>query len=1176
MSDFRPFKLSWVGALVLAGPNLADDGGIDFVRDIRPVLAAKCLSCHGPDEEKREGQLRLDRREDAFADRGGYAPIVPGLPKESEVWLRVSEPIPEDRMPPPESEPLTKEEKDLLLRWIEDGAQWREHWAFLPAVAPPVPELAPVARVRSDIDRFILDRLQREGLSFSKPADRTTLIRRLSLDLLGLPPTLEEVETFLADGSEDAYGAQVERLLASPHFGERWALPWLDAARYADTNGYHRDAARTMWLWRDGLIRALNDNQPYDRFLVEQLAGDLLPGATVAQVIASGFNRNHMLNDEGGAIPEEYQVEYVVDRVRTTSTVFMGLTMACAQCHDHKYDPVTQEDYYRFFAFFNKLPEKGLDGSDGPADPSLTVPRQEDEEEIARIESEIEGVREGMRGPMPEVDVREAGWLRDVRENISARWQTLQAVRATSTGDAVLTPQPQGSILASGPNPDNASYELTFETESSRIHALWLELLRHESLAYEGVARTTHGNFVISEFEVVAESIVDPEKKEAVVFGSAVADYSQKGYEVAKSIDGKRETGWAADGHRLREHRNAIFVPKKPFGFEGGTRLRLVIHQDYGYEHTLGHFRLSASTDAKFTAERESVVMSPWSQLGPLSGEPDELFRRDNGPESRVDLSARYCDGSAGWEVTGELVDGQTHALEGTNSAFYFYRTIETQYARTLSASFGSDDSIVVWLNGERLRANNARREVALDQELLGLSLRPGRNELLCKVVNYGGRGGFAFRILGEGPAILHGELTALIRKNERTAEEAGILREHYRRTTLPDWQVWSGRIADLEGRITEIRDDAPALMVMRDEAGVRETRILKRGRYDQPGRAVTAAGPAFLPPIVARFSNEPDRLDLARWMVDPRHPLVARVAVNRVWYMLFGRGLVDTVEDFGTQGSSPSHSELLDHLAVSFVGNGWDLKRLIRDIVVSTTYRQSSAVTSELLELDPTNLLHARAAKFRLDAEFLRDSALRVSGLLTPTIGGPSVRPYQPEGLWKEVSFNNENRAESDFYVADSGPNLYRRSLYTFWKRALPPPNMQTLDAPSREVCNVRRDRTNTPLQALVLMNDPTFVEAARVLAERTLRVEATDDERLTQAFRRATSRIPRQAELELLRSYLAEQRGTFAGDGERARALLSVGAYPMAADLEASEHAVWTLVCSLILNLDESLTRN
>jgi len=921
------------------------------------------------------------------------------------------------------------------------------------------------------------------------------------------------------------------------------------------------------------VIDAFNRNLPYDRFVVEQLAGDLLPDPTVDQLIASGFNRNHMLNDEGGAIPEEYQVEYVVDRVRTTATVFMGLTMSCAQCHDHRYDPISQEEYYRFYAFFDKLPEKGLDGSDGPAEPALVVPRPEDEAAIAELEAEAADLRRRMDAPDPELDAAESAWTEAAAAGF-ARWETPALASATATGGAVLSELPARSLLASGENPAESTYELVFRTDAEQVTALWLEVLRHESLAHGGTGRTTHGNWVVSELEVEAAPLADPSAAVPVELSVAVADYSQRKYPVAQAIDGDPGTGWAVDGHTDHSNRNALFLPARPFGFPGGTELRVRIRQHYGYQHTIGRLRISLATDPALADDAEPARLSTWRSAGPIAGDPDELFGFGAPPPEQ--------GGEVAWDERPDLVDGELHAFEGTSSAVYYSRSIDAPTARTLSVGLGSDDSIAVWLNGASVLRNNAQRPLALDQERLDLALRAGHNELRVQVVNYSGPGGFAFRVLGEGPAVLPGDVSEALRRprSEWDDARAATVRRHFRAARSDEWNAWLGRVAELERRAEEIRAAAPALMVMRDEPGMRTTRILERGRYDRPGRTVTAGTPAFLPPLTARGEapdGEPDRLDLAYWLTDPAHPLTARVAVNRVWQVLFDRGLVATPEDFGTQGAWPSHPELLDWLAVRLVESGWDLKGLVRDIVTSATYRQSSRVTPGLAERDPENRLLARAPRFRLSAELLRDQALFVAGLLHEELGGPSARPYQPPGLWKEVTFNNEGRADSDFYTPDVGAQLYRRSLYTFWKRSLPPPNMQLLDAPTREVCTVRRDRTNTPLQALVVMNDPTFVEAARALAQAALEPAGLDDgERLTLAFRRATGRRPTAGETELLAGLIAERRAVFEADPEAARGLLGVGESMRDESLDPALHAAWTMACSLILNLDETLTRS
>jgi len=1179
--------------LALGGATEGDAAPVDFAREVRPILSDRCFACHGPDAETREAGLRLDVEEEAFADLGGYAAIVRGDVQASELWHRVSAERPGDRMPPPDfGEPLDAAEIDVLRRWIDEGAPWERHWAFAPPVAAPVPDTGSAAWARDDLDRYVFARLADAGLAPSPEADRATLLRRLTLDLTGVPPTPGELDAFLADSSADAdeaYERAVDRLLASPRFGERMALPWLDAARYADTNGYHRDATRTMWLWRDWLIEALNANKPYDEMVVEMLAGDLLPDATTEQLVASGFNRNHMLNDEGGAIPEEYQVEYVVDRVRTTATTFLGLTMACAQCHDHKYDPISQEDYYRFYSFFNRLPEKGLDGSNGPAEPAITVPRDEDTAEIERLRDEADRLRTSLDEVPAELEqalvADELAQLTDL-----AAWRSLvpDEVRAIDAPGVSFASDETSAIRVRGANPAVADYELVCSTDEVGITALMLEVLTYgEDGEHKAgsTGRTSHGNWVVSELELEARSRRDPSLSRRVPLVAA-ADFSQDRYPIAAAVDGDLKTGWAVDGHEILEPRNAVFAvapsPAGPrtIGFEGGTTLTVRIRQRFGSQHTLGRFRLSVSTRADHGAPTEPSVLSDWELLGPIAGEPDALFAAP----LDVELNVEFAAGERAWQPRPDLVDGEVHALSGTNSAFYLRRTLSVPTARTLRLALGSDDSLVVWLDGRRVLADDAQRAAALDQNQVDVPVAAGEHELVLRIVNYGGPGGFAFRLAGEGPPVRPGPVTAALRalNNDVVDVEASrVVRRYQRRTLDPEVRRLEARIDELDARAAQIERDAPGMMVMRDVPGVRMTQLLERGRYDRPGRAVEAGVPAFLPPLIARdgardADAEPDRLDLARWLVQPGHPLTARVQVNRVWQMLFGVGIVASPEDLGAQGEFPSHPKLLDRLAVDYVASGWDTKALVRRIVCSATYRQSSARSPRAAELDPTGRLLSRAPSFRLPAEHVRDTALFVSGLLTEELGGPSVRPYQPPGLWKEVSFNNEGRKDSDFYQPDSGDDLYRRGIYTFWKRALPPPSLQTFDAPTREVCTVRRGTTNTPLQALVLMNDPTYVEAARHLAQRELRAAAADDgERLARMFRRATSRVPDTDERSVLAAFLADERARFAGTPEAADALLAVGESMPDASLDRAELAAWTSVASLLLNLDESITR-
>jgi hypothetical protein len=770
---------------------------IDFNRQIRPILSENCFTCHGPDEHERKAKLRLDTRDGATAKlRGGGRAVIPGKPNESELLARILATDEAERMPPVKTKKqVTPQQAELLRQWIAQGAAYSQHWAFVPVQRPAVPK-DDLPGARNAIDRFILARLAKEGLQRSPQAQRTALIRRVTLDLTGLPPTPEEVDAFLIDPASDAYERVVDRLLASPHFGERMAVDWLDAARFADTHGYHIDAGRDMTRWREWVIDAFNTNLPFDQFTVEQLAGDLLPNATIKQKVASGFNRNHMINFEGGAIPEEYLNNYIVDRVNTTATVWLGLTLNCCQCHDHKYDPFTQKEFYQLYAFFHNLPENGLDGSRGNAAPVLKTPSKDQQEALDKLDREI----------------------RDVESKL------------------------------------------------------------------------------------------------------------------------KNTVGLKAEHDKLKKAR------------------------------------------------------------------------------------------------------------------------------------------------------------------------------------------------------------------------------------------------AELEAKV-------PSAMVMQELAKPRDTFVLMRGDYNKKGEKVRAALPSALPPLP---KDAPlNRLGLARWLVAPEHPLTSRVIANRYWQLFFGTGLVKTVEDLGSQGELPSHPELLDWLAAEFMDptappgsagkQRWDVKHLVRLIVTSATYRQSSVVNKELLSRDPENRLLARGPRLRLQAEFIRDQALAISGLLNRQIGGPSVSPYQPAGLWQELASRGDSKNWSaQFFVQSHGKDLYRRTMYTFWKRTSPPPQLVTFDAPDREVCTVRRSRTNTPLQALVLMNDPTYVEAARKLGERMLRHAKEPEDRIAFAFRLATARAPRDQESALLLATLSRQLAHFRADEKAARKLLAVGESPADTSLPAIELAAYAMVANVILNLDETVTKN
>jgi hypothetical protein len=972
-------------SLVLAASGAAADP-VRYSRDIRPILAEHCFACHGPDGAARKAKLRLDVRDVAVA--GGA--VVPGKPDESKLVARVFSADPGEVMPPPKAKkPLTAQAKELLKRWIAAGADYETHWAFVPPARPPLPAVRNGAWARNPIDRFVLARLERDGLGPSPEADRTTLIRRLTLDLTGLPPSTREVEDFLADQAPDAYDKVVSRLLASPRYGERMGLPWLDAARYADSNGFQQDGDNYQYVWRDWVVRALNANMPFDQFTVEQLAGDLLPSPTLDQRVATGFNRCHLLNGEGGAIEEEQRNVIIFDRVDVTATAWLGLTMACAQCHDHKYDPLTRKDYYRLFAYFNNVPETGkppLGGQYNIADPWVYVgdpgQRAREPELLAGIESARRRGRE----------------LEDSSETRAAQGAWERAALEKSGGKATLTP-------------------------------------------------------------------------------------------------------WKAVG---------------PFEV--------------------------ASFDAAYATAFE--------------------------PEKAIDLTRTYEGGKLKWVEHAEWVDGKAHSLTGNFAATYLYRTLEADRPMPVTLSFGSDDAIKVWLNGEPVLANKLIRVVAPDQEKATVDLRAGKNELLVKVVNGGGGYAFYFRVAEMG---LPDDVAKILKvaPETRTEDQSRRLRAYFVASYPPaPLRAARQRTAALERDLKDLRDTLPRVMVMSD-ARPRQTHVLERGNYLMPREAVEPGTPASLP-----GANPPaprNRLGLARWLVSADNPLTARVQVNRAWQLFFGAGIVKTSENLGTQGEPPTHPDLLDWLAVEFREGGWDVKRLHRLIVTSATYRQSSRVSPALRERDPENRLLARGARFRLPSLILRDLALASSGLLDQRVGGRPVYPYQPKDIWDGLAITKER----DFtYPQSQGADLFRRSLYTFWRRTVAPGNM--FDASSRQACRVRPSVTSTPLHALTTLNDVTWVEAGRALAERVMKEAGPDpDARLAEAFRRVCARRPAPDELDILRRSFGRALAAFRERPASARSYLRAGSSPRDESLDPAEHAAYASTCLAIFNLDEALTR-
>ena len=980
-------------ALLQAAPSAALKR-VDFNQEIRPLLAEYCYQCHGPDLAKRKGGLRLDQQTGAMARLdSGVRAIVAGKPTESRLLQVISSQDPEEHMPPIKTgKQMKPAQVALLTRWISEGADWKAHWSYISPEIPPRPAVQKKGWGRNEIDRFVQLSHEKNGLKSAPEADRRTLARRVTLDLTGLPPTVEEVDAFLADRNGTAYEALVDRLLASEAYGERMAVPWLDLARFADSDGYHNDAARSMWQYRDWVIRAFNANQPFDQFIIDQLAGDLLPNATLDQKVATAFNRNGMSSTEGGADPDEYLNKYVTDRVNTFGTVFLGSSIQCAECHNHKYDPFTQREYYQLYDFFNRIPERGLDSD--PAPPFLKVP------------------------------------------TLAQATELITAIAAAKT----LTAEHQNSLDAANPTWEAAqtAWELGF--------------------------------------------------------------------------------GLGADG-------------------------------------------------------TNALQIGPWFMAGPfLVPDGKGAYSRDFGPENGFNANAKFSDGKIAWTVQKTWKDGAIQGLDSAVGATYLHRTISSDQVRTQVFYFGSDDGLRVWFNGKEVLAKDLTRGVAANQDEVRVSLKAGENHLLLKVINLGGSCGFYFATDRDAadPKILSLRELARRASGQRTKEQSTQLRHHYRETRVPE-------VIDLALRSTVARkreadgDRAiPTLRVMEEMAKPRPSHIRIRGDYRAKGELVTADVPtSCLPP--ARFGPATNRLDLARWVVDPSNPLTARVAVNRFWGLFFPNSIVRTGNEFGTNGEPPTHPELLDWLARRFVEDRWDVKAMMKRIVTSATYRQSSHVSAQLVAQDPDNHLLARGPRFRMPAEMLRDNALAVSGLLIRRLGGPSVRPYQPPGLWEEKMFGGNK------YEVGKGDELYRRSLYTLWKRTVPNPTLQTFDAPDRALCTVQRSSTCTPLQAFVTMNDVTFLEAARVFAQKVLRdvPTGTPQARIQLAFQTVLARQATPKELKSLTRLVSDLQASYTADTKAAEAMTRIGQSPRLEKVRPAELAAWTGLASVVLNLDEAVTR-
>ncbi|MEY3227303.1 MAG: hypothetical protein RLZZ536_1922 [Planctomycetota bacterium] len=1005
---------------------------VEFNRDIRPILSDNCFFCHGPDKNKRQADLRLDTEAGLLGTAGGAGPVIPGQPDDSPLLQRILTSDPETHMPPPATgKVLTDQQIQLLRRWIQQGGRYEGHWAFLPLAAEAAggSDHSPAA-VAAKIDHYIDNSLQSAGMQAVQPADRITLIRRLSFDLLGLPPTPEETAAFVADQSPDAVQKLVDRLLESQHFGERMAVWWLDLVRYADSVGYHGDQEVSVSPFRQYVIQSFNANKPFDQFTVEQLAGDLLPEATLEQKIASGYNRLGMMSAEGGVQDREYLAKYIAERVRNASGTWLGITLGCAECHDHKFDPFTTKDFYRFEAFFADIRERGLysgANSDGNWGPFVKVPTAEQSAQLDALSVRIAELQQVLNTPTPELAAAQLAW-----EQTQQPWTPLTPDSMQALSGTQLKTRADGAILATGPNPATETYTLQFSKLPAGVTALRIEVLPDDSLPQKGPGRAGNGNFVLSELTATVQTAAGGQP---VPLQNATATYEQTGaaganpygrWAVAAAIDADargRTWGWAVM-EQVGRSQTAVFETATDLTLPEGAVLSLVLDQNLDNPgHNIGCFRVFASTAPR-----------------PLKA--------------------------------SEAIPAEIAVLVAIPSA-------------------------------------------------------------------------------------------------ERSEQQTKTLAAWYR-STAPQLQAEREQLAAAEKERAGIESALPSTLIT-ESVAPRMVRILPRGNWmDESGEVVTPALPAV-------FAREPaadrrlTRLDLAKWIVAADNPLTARTTVNRLWKVLFGAGLSRRLDDLGAQGEWPSHPQLLDYLAAEFQAGGWNLKQLIRSIVLTRAYQRSSRGDAGLREADPGNRWLARQGRFRLDAEFVRDNALEISGLLVKSVGGRSVRPYQPAGYWAYLNFPTRE------WQNGSGQELYRRGLYTHWQRQYLHPSLLAFDAPSREECTADRNRSNTPLQSLVLLNDPTYVEAARAFAERILREGgSTDEARISFAFRRAVSRDAETDEVAVLQQLLQKHLADYAAEPASVEAILKTGALPVSEQTDRTRLAAWTSVARVILNLHEVMTRN
>ena len=1174
---------------------------VDFLRDVRPILSSHCFKCHGPDAEKRKADLRLDVREAALKPaKSGEIAIAPGKPETSELVRRILSDDEEEVMPPPATKhALTAPQKETLKRWIAEGAAYKPHWAFVKPQQPALPSVKNADWPKNPIDYFTLARMETGGLAPSPSADKYTLIRRVYLDLIGLPPTPAQADAFVSDPSPDAFERLVDGLLASPHYGERWARRWLDLARYADTNGYEKDRPRLIWAYRDWVINAYNSGKSFDQFTVEQIAGDLLATGLPKDdprrldlMVATGFNRNTMINEEGGSDPQEYRFHSMVDRVHVTATTWLGLTMSCAQCHTHKYDPIQHAEYYQFMALMNNADEPWID----VPKPDITEQRTAQQAKIAQLEARL---------------------LSQFPPELKADWITPAVAEFKSEAGAKAEKQADGSFLLEGSAAEKDNYTITLDTPLDRITHLQLLALPDQSLTKNGPGRSESGNFVLSEIEVTAAPANDPMNAVPVKLVKARADAAQNDFPAWNALDGKDDSGWGVDtGGDWHVPRTLTLDFEQPTGFANGTRFSVQLKQQFGKQHVLGKFRLSLGRSLPddrpleqrrlehldlrlarwLDAELPKAV--EWQQASPVTA-------KGSYPTLNIEAENTVF-------VSGDFTKSDTYTVT-FNGDWKGVRALRIEtlpderlpnngpgrvnYEGPFGDFFMSDVKV---FNGEQpLKIKGATDSFhnggndaakALDEDLQsGWSISGGQGrshnavfvfeqpldfagdlklQMIFERYYASGLGKFRVWVTRDEnagamphPNDVQDKLLALKRKPD-SAEAAGIkesLREHYV-TSAPEL---GQELAEIR-KLTRDLPKYPTTLVMaeRQPGHTRSTKIHKRGEFLQPTDEVKPNVPSFLPPLPADAPR--DRLSFARWLVAPENPLTPRVVMNRDWQAFFGRGIVRTMEDFGFQGELPSNPQLLDWLAVEFVKRNWSLKEMHKLIVMSATFQQSSHVTPDRLEKDPENILLSRGPRFRLEAEQLRDAALTASGLISDKLGGPSVYPPQLASITTEGAYGPLT------WTVSTGSDRYRRSLYTFAKRTAPFAMFNIFDGPSGEACMAKRDRSNTPLQSLTLLNDEAFLEMARSLGREATTDTGTIEERVTKLFRRCLTRPPSTDELTKLVAFYEKQSTRFASGELKAAELLGTSEGE-----GLNERAAWTTVARVLMNLDETVTK-